>query len=211
MATKEVNLGSVRGPQGAAATVTVGKVTTGEAGSGASVTNSGTSGAAVLNFTIPRGAQGTPTTVNGKSGASITLTAGDVGALPKAAGSYSTSEGNTGKTWVDGKTIYRRVFKLTGQQLPQTGFSTYVPLSSFPDVDQIVNITALLYLNDADITEHVPIMMPCALGDSVIMVQTSSRGVELFRVVLSATGSGAYPTGNTNGMIFVVEYTKTGG
>lgn len=87
MATKEVNLGSVRGPQGAAATVTVGKVTTGAAGSNAAVTNSGTSGAAILNFTIPRGAtgaQGTPTTVNGKSGASITLSAGDVGAYTKA-------------------------------------------------------------------------------------------------------------------------------
>ena len=46
MATKEVNLGSVRGPQGAAATVSVGKVTTGAAGSSAAVTNSGTSGAA---------------------------------------------------------------------------------------------------------------------------------------------------------------------
>ena len=84
MATKEVNLGSVRGPQGAAATVTVGKVTTGEAGTSAAVTNSGTSGAAILNFTIPRGAQGTPTTVNGKTGASITLSAGDVGAYTKA-------------------------------------------------------------------------------------------------------------------------------
>lgn len=79
MATKEVNLGSVRGPQGAAATVTVGKVTTGEAGTSAAVTNSGTSGAAVLNFTIPRGAQGTPTTINGKSGASVTLTKADIG------------------------------------------------------------------------------------------------------------------------------------
>lgn len=115
MATKEVNLGSVRGPKGAAATVTVGKVTTGAAGSSASVTNSGTSGAAILNFTIPRGAtgaQGNPTTVNGKSGASITLTAEDVGALPKMA--YSTAEVNTGKTWIDGKPVYCRVYTVSG-------------------------------------------------------------------------------------------------
>lgn len=111
MATNEVNLGSVRGPQGAAATVTVGKVTTGAAGSSASVTNSGTSGAAILNFTIPRGAQGNPTAVNGKSGASITLTAEDVGALPKMA--YSTAEVNTGKTWIDGKPIYCRVYTVS--------------------------------------------------------------------------------------------------
>jgi hypothetical protein len=47
------------GPSGAAATVTVGTVTTGAAGTQASVTNSGTASAAVLNFTIPQGAAGT--------------------------------------------------------------------------------------------------------------------------------------------------------
>lgn len=41
-----------------AATVAVGTVTTGEAGTAASVTNSGSNMAAVLNFTIPRGAKG---------------------------------------------------------------------------------------------------------------------------------------------------------
>ena len=46
------------GEPGAAATITVGSTTTGAAGSQASVTNSGTEYAAVLNFTIPRGEQG---------------------------------------------------------------------------------------------------------------------------------------------------------
>jgi hypothetical protein len=47
------------GAQGAAATVTVGTVTTLPAGSAATVMNSGTAGAAVLNFGIPQGAAGT--------------------------------------------------------------------------------------------------------------------------------------------------------
>lgn len=47
-----------KGDPGTAATVTIGTVTTGAAGSNASVTNAGTSSAAKLNFTIPRGAQG---------------------------------------------------------------------------------------------------------------------------------------------------------
>ena len=47
------------GANGAAATITVGTVTTGAAGSSASVINSGTTAAAVLNFTIPKGADGT--------------------------------------------------------------------------------------------------------------------------------------------------------
>lgn len=59
----------VQGPQGIqgtqgipgeAATVQVGTVTTGEEGSQASVTNAGTSNAAVLNFTIPKGEKGEP-------------------------------------------------------------------------------------------------------------------------------------------------------
>lgn len=46
------------GPPGAAATVTVGTVTTLAPGSPATVTNSGSPSAAVLNFGIPRGADG---------------------------------------------------------------------------------------------------------------------------------------------------------
>jgi hypothetical protein len=46
------------GERGEAATVVVGNVRTGAAGSAASVSNSGTSGDAVLNFEIPRGDKG---------------------------------------------------------------------------------------------------------------------------------------------------------
>lgn len=46
------------GATGAAATIRVGTVTTGVEGSDAAVTNAGSTSAAVLNFTIPRGATG---------------------------------------------------------------------------------------------------------------------------------------------------------
>lgn len=49
------------GSDGAAATVTVGTVTTGDPGTDAEVTNSGTTSAAVLDFTIPAGHDGTGT------------------------------------------------------------------------------------------------------------------------------------------------------
>jgi len=48
------------GPVGPAGTVTVGTTTTGAAGAPASVTNSGTGTAAVLDFVIPQGPQGPP-------------------------------------------------------------------------------------------------------------------------------------------------------
>lgn len=47
-----------QGPSGSAATVSVGTTATGTPGSNASVTNAGTSSAAVFNFTIPAGATG---------------------------------------------------------------------------------------------------------------------------------------------------------
>lgn len=47
-----------QGPQGSAATISVGTVTTGAAGTSATITNAGTSSAAVFNFTIPRGDHG---------------------------------------------------------------------------------------------------------------------------------------------------------
>lgn len=64
------------GSAGAAATVTVGTVTTLAAGSQATVTNSGTSSAAVLNFGIPQGAQGPA-----GSGGSSTTSSGSFAAI----------------------------------------------------------------------------------------------------------------------------------
>ena len=55
------------GPAGATASIQVGSVTTGAAGSSASVVNVGTSSAAVLNFTIPQGAAGATGTGSGSS------------------------------------------------------------------------------------------------------------------------------------------------
>lgn len=80
------NLGPIQGaegPQGAqgdpgqAATIQVGQVATGEPGSQAAVTNSGTENAAVLNFTIPQGAVGQ----TGPVGATPNLTIGTVSTL----------------------------------------------------------------------------------------------------------------------------------
>ena len=56
------------GPAGAAATVSVGSVTTTAAGTQATVANSGTASAAVLNFTIPQGAAGANGTGGGGGG-----------------------------------------------------------------------------------------------------------------------------------------------
>lgn len=58
-----------KGDTGNAATIEIGTVTTGAAGSSASVVNSGTASNVVLNFTLPRGkdGKGSVITVNGKA------------------------------------------------------------------------------------------------------------------------------------------------
>lgn len=53
-----VNIKGAKGDTGAAASIKIGTVTTGAAGSNASVTNSGTASNVVLNFTLPRGNDG---------------------------------------------------------------------------------------------------------------------------------------------------------
>jgi hypothetical protein len=65
------------GANGAAASVSIGSTSTGASGSNAAVTNTGTSSAAQLNFTIPRGATGAtgpagPTGAAGAAGAAGT-------------------------------------------------------------------------------------------------------------------------------------------
>ena len=75
----------MQGPPGAAATLTVGTVTTGQPGTDAIVTNSGTESAAVLDFTIPRGA-------TGPAGAGVPA-GGTVGQL--------LGKTETGTAWID--------------------------------------------------------------------------------------------------------------
>jgi len=89
------------GAAGAAATVAVGTTTTGAAGSAATVTNTGSSSAAVFNFKIPAGAVGAagPAGTVGATGPAGAK--GDVGATgaPGAPG----ADGKDGRDGVDGQ------------------------------------------------------------------------------------------------------------
>jgi len=95
------------GPAGAAATLSVGTVTTAAAGTQASVINSGTSSAAVLNFTIPQGAAGANGTGGGGAGVSGVPFASMYHAVSFGTNFYSVNNSSTGAsesqsvlTWV---------------------------------------------------------------------------------------------------------------
>lgn len=101
----------IQGLVGDAATVTVGTVTTGTPGTSVTVTNSGTTGAAVLDFAIPQGAAG----ANGTGSGTVTevfVGAGLSGADITSAGTISHDDTSsqtditaTTDTFVDGLTF----------------------------------------------------------------------------------------------------------
>ena len=103
-----------QGPPGTAATVNAGTTTTGAAGTSASVTNVGTTSAAVFNFVIPRGdtgntgATGTAatiaagTTTTGAAGSSATVV--NSGTSSAAVFDFTIPQGNTGATGATGAT-----------------------------------------------------------------------------------------------------------
>ena len=77
------------GAAGTAATIKIGTVTTGAAGTSAKVVNSGTTSAAVLDFTIPQGAKGD----KGDTGTAATI---EVGTVTTGAAGSSASVTNSG-------------------------------------------------------------------------------------------------------------------
>ena len=103
-----INLGRVKGDKGDAASISLGTVSTGAAGTNASVTNTGTPGAAVFNFAIPRGDKGE----TGSTGPANTLTIAGVttgapgssasvsvgGTAPNQTLTFSIPRGDTGAT-----------------------------------------------------------------------------------------------------------------
>jgi hypothetical protein len=119
----------VAGPAGSAATVTVGSTATGAAGTPASVTNSGTSSAANLNFTIPQGATGPPGSAGPAAtvtvGSTITGTAGtaanvsNAGTTSAAILNFTIPQGTTGVTGPNGPQGPQGQMGAAGPQGPQ--------------------------------------------------------------------------------------------
>ena len=85
--------GSV-GPQGPAATIAVGTVTSGTAGGTPSVTNSGTTGSAVLDFVLIPGNTG-PQGATGPAGSAATIAVGTVTSVPFGGTASVTNVGSS--------------------------------------------------------------------------------------------------------------------
>ena len=99
-ATGPIGATGATGATGTAATIAVGTVTTGTAGSSAVITNAGTSGAAVFNFTIPRGDTGATgaTGATGPTGPAGPAGTGSGDALVGSTNTFTTNQIISGST-----------------------------------------------------------------------------------------------------------------
>jgi len=127
------------GVPGASATVNVGTTTTGNPGTNAAVTNSGTESAAIFNFTIPRGDKGeqgnagTPgspgaaatinvgTTTTGSAGSSASVT--NSGSTSAAVFNFTIPRGDTGQAGLPGQGV--ATGGTVGQVLAKVDSSNY--------------------------------------------------------------------------------------
>lgn len=112
-------LQGARGDDGTAATITIGTVTTLSPGSQATVTNTGTANAANLNFGLPAGTPGGGAELN----------------------TFSLQEQLWG-TWIDGKTIYRKIFTNLAYGADGT-FTAGNPDISALNIDAVLRIDGL--------------------------------------------------------------------
>jgi len=139
-----------QGPTGLAATVAIGTTTTGAAGTSAIVTNSGTTSAAVFNFTIPRGQDGTNgaaatiavgTTTTGAPGTSASVT--NSGTSSAAVFNFTIPQGATGATGPTGPAGPGvPVGGTTGQALIKNSGTNYDTTWATPATGTVTSVAA---------------------------------------------------------------------
>ena len=111
--------------------------------------------------------------------------------------SYSTSEVNTGKKWIDGKTIYRKVLTATLQTNEEV-----LTLTVSHQMKTLVSLKGLLSKENTDF-----VIPYCFIdGSHAFQIYTYCQGVNLFIIPRSPDG-----TYFTAGCVVraIVEYTKT--
>ena len=125
---------------------------------------------------------------------------GDTG--PQGPGvSYSTSEINTGGSWIDGKPIYRKVFTFNTVISKETLFE--LP-TNIPDMDMLISMRGILYNNNNPFgfgRFAYPIPFNNAPGESTYF------GMKLNDRNINILSSGTWSTLWTK--VIILDYTKT--
>lgn len=111
--------------------------------------------------------------------------------------SYSTDEVNTGKKWIDGKTIYRKVLTATLQTNEEV-----LTLTVSHQIKSLVSVKGLLSKGNVDL-----VIPYCFIdGSTVYQIYTYSDRSNLF--IIPRSSDGTYFTAGCVVRV-IVEYTKT--
>lgn len=109
---------------------------------------------------------------------------------------YSYAETKTGSTWVDGKPIYRRVFKVTNKSLSN---GTMVQSFARSNFNTMTDIRSFLQGSDGGL---VPFPRVGSSGKSSGIEYSSANNGFIFM------GSDTWPAQSTRWVIIIAEYTK---
>ena len=109
---------------------------------------------------------------------------------------YSYSETKTGSVWVDGKAIYRRVFKVTNKALSDTAVIQRFAKSNF---NELVNVRAFMQGQSGD---YVPFTRVGGSGKGSGIEYSASNNGFIYR------GNDSWGAQSTRWVIIIVEYTK---
>lgn len=169
-----VNIKGAKGDTGTAASIKIGSVTTGAAGSNASVTNSGTASNVVLNFTLPRGN-------DGKDGG-ITVDA------VLSATSVNPIQNKAVKTAID--TVTASIPTKVSTLENDAGYLNMGTLPSFPSTDSVNTWKQRQTFNEAILKEAV--LTKARIGQEVYIADyMSGTAITPTRSTMCLTATGA--------------------
>lgn len=109
---------------------------------------------------------------------------------------YSYAETKTGSTWVDGKPIYRRVFKVTNKALSNGSVVQSFARSSFGEITRIY-----AYLCGSD-GGHIPFTRVGSSGKGSSIEYSSANNGFIFM------GNDTWSAQSSRWLMIIAEYTK---
>lgn len=204
---------NIKGATGAAASIKIGSVTTGAAGSNASVTNSGTASNVVLDFTLPRGNDGkdggitvdaelSNTSTNPIQNKTVKTAIDTVTAsIPKKVSALENDAGYA-KPSIENIWTHSQLFHNIGIKFEKYGFPTVTGAGDMPTTSTaIYNVTPANNRFTLDLTN---LFAPLELGESTvftaILLSSSDCALSIINAgtimyVGSASDIGIYSTG----------------
>lgn len=180
-----VNIKGARGATGAAASIKIGTVTTGAAGSNASVTNSGTASNVVLNFTLPRGNDGKD------GGITVDAELNDTSTNPIQNKAVNTAINTVKNNMTQGfQTVTASIPTKVSTLENDAGYLNMGTLPSFPSTDSVNTWKQRQTFNEAILKEAV--LTKARIGQEVYIADyMSGTAITPTRSTMCLTATGA--------------------